>query len=173
MFEKQHGGVLVAIPQLQRCAEHCGRHRRTGRRINCYGFGCSAISPLRYRKLSQTAWVCQPSRHGCSPSPAAVGRLEQLDRPLLTRRDVERLFGVSEVHRAQVIEEGRVRERALLCRQAARKFGDDTSERLAAALAGVTDPDSLALVGDWIIECATVAELVARVGDEGRLGDRS
>ena len=75
--------------------------------------------------------------------------------------------------RAQGIEEGRVRERALLCRQAARKFGDDTSERLAAALAGVTDPDRLALVGDWIIECATAAELLARVGDEGRLGDRS
>ena len=75
--------------------------------------------------------------------------------------------------RAQGIEEGRVRERALLCRQAARKFGDDTSERLAAALAGVTDPDRLALVGDWIIECATAAELVARVGDEGRLDDRS
>ena len=66
-----------------------------------------------------------------------------------------------------------MRERALLCRQAARKFADDTSERLAAALAGVTDPDRLALVGDWIIECATAAELVARVGDEGRLGDRS
>ena len=75
--------------------------------------------------------------------------------------------------RAQGIEEGRARERALLCRQAARKFGDDTSERLAAALAGVTDPDRLALVGDWIIECATAAELVALVGDEGRLGDRS
>ena len=75
--------------------------------------------------------------------------------------------------RAQGIEEGRARERALLCRQAARKFGDDTSERLAAALAGVTDPDRLALVGDWIIECATAAELIALVGDEGRLGDRS
>ena len=75
--------------------------------------------------------------------------------------------------RAQGIKEGRARERALLCRQAARKFSDDTSERLAAALAGVTDPNRLALVGDWVIECATAAELVARVGDEGRLGDRS
>ena len=31
-------------------------------------------------------------------------------------------------------------------------------ERLAAALAGVTDPDRLAQVGDWIIECATAAD---------------
>ncbi len=79
--------------------------------------------------------------------------------------------------RAQGIEQGRAQGieqgRALLCRLAARKFGDDTSERLAAALAGVTDPDRLAQVGDWIIECATAAELIARVGDEGRLDDRS
>ena len=54
--------------------------------------------------------------------------------------------------RAQGIEQGieqvRHEQRALLCRQAARKFGGDTSERLAAALAGVTDPDRLAQVGD-------------------------
>ena len=73
----------------------------------------------------------------------------------------------------QGIEQGRTRERALLCRLAARKFGDDTSERLTAALAGVTDPDRLEQVGDWIIECATAAELLARVVDEGRPGDRS
>ena len=33
---------------------------------------------------------------------------------------------------------------------------------------GVTDPDRLARVGDWIIECATAADLLARVrGDNG------
>ena len=75
--------------------------------------------------------------------------------------------------RVEGIEQARHEERARLCRLAGRKFGDDTSERLAAALAGVTDPDRLALVGDWIIECATAADLLARVVDEGRLGDRS
>ena len=73
--------------------------------------------------------------------------------------------------RVQGIEQGRNEERALLCRQAARKFGGDASERLTAALAGVTDPDRLAQVGDWIIECATAADLIARVLDEGRPRD--
>ena len=56
-------------------------------------------------------------------------------------------------------------QRALLCRQAARKFDAATGERLAAALAGVADSDRLAQVGDWIIECETAAELFARFQD--------
>ena len=68
----------------------------------------------------------------------------------------------------QGIEQGRQEERALLCRQAARKFDAGTAEGLAAALAGVSDPDRLAQVGDWIIDCATASELLARVrGDNG------
>ncbi len=68
----------------------------------------------------------------------------------------------------QGIEQGRREERALLCRQAARKFDAGAAEGLATALAGVTDPDRLARVGDWIIECATASELLARVrGDDG------
>ena len=50
------------------------------------------------------------------------------------------------------IERGCQEERALLCRQAACRFGGDTSEGLATELAGVTDPERLAQVGDWIIE---------------------
>ena len=73
--------------------------------------------------------------------------------------------------RAQGIEQGRHEERALLCRQAARKFDAGAAKGLAAALAGVTDPDRLARVGDWIIECATASELLARVrGDAGSGG---
>ena len=36
---------------------------------------------------------------------------------------------------AQWVEQGRAEERALLCRQAARKFDADAGEQLAAALA--------------------------------------
>ena len=69
---------------------------------------------------------------------------------------------------ARGIEQGRQEERALLCRLAARKFDAGAAEGLAAALAGVTDPDRLARVGDWIIECATAPDLLARVrGDNG------
>ena len=76
--------------------------------------------------------------------------------------------------RVQGIEQGRVQGieqgRALLCRQAARKFDAGAAEGLAAALAGVTDAERLARVGDWIIECATAADLLARVRGDGRSG---
>ena len=111
----------------------------------------------------------------------ALGPLEQLKETYTMLEEtvqgwVERgrIQGIEqgvEQGRVQGIEQGRNEERALLCRQAARKFGADTSERLTAALAGVTDPDRLAQVGDWIIECATAADLIGRVLDQSRPGD--
>ena len=71
----------------------------------------------------------------------------------------------------QGIEQGRHEERALLCRQAARKFDGATAERLAAALTGIGDPARLGQVGDWIIECPTAAELLARVAGTRRRRD--
>ena len=59
--------------------------------------------------------------------------------------------------------EGLAEERALLCRQAARKFGAGTGERLTGLLDGLTDPERLAEVGEWLIECETEAELLGRV----------
>ena len=70
------------------------------------------------------------------------------------------------------LEQGRHEERALLCRLAARKFDAGAAEELAAALAGVTDPARLARVGDWIIECATASELLARVRSGNGSGSR-
>ena len=69
-------------------------------------------------------------------------------------------------------EEGREAERALLCRQAVRKFDAAAGPRLAAVLAGVADADRLAEVGDLIIECGTAAELFARLpGPAGAAAD--
>ena len=72
---------------------------------------------------------------------------------------------------AEGVEQGIARERTLLCRQAARKFDGAAGEGLAAALRGVTDPDRLGQVGDWIIECATASDLLGRVRGDGRSGD--
>ena len=68
-------------------------------------------------------------------------------------------------------EQGREEERTLLCRMAARKFDAATAQRLGAALAEVTDADRLAEVGDWIIECGTAADLLARLPDVRRSAD--
>ena len=61
------------------------------------------------------------------------------------------------------IERGRAEERALLCRQAARKFDAGTGARLSGLLDRFTAPGQLGEVGDWIIECDTGADLLARV----------
>ena len=70
--------------------------------------------------------------------------------------------GIVQGH-AQGIELSRNEERGWLCRWAALKFGAETGERLAASLEQLRDPETLARVGDWIIECDTSAELFDRV----------
>ena len=60
-------------------------------------------------------------------------------------------------------EEGRAEERALLLRQAARRFGAGTAEALAGLLEGVDDADRLAEVGEMIVECGTGSELLDHV----------
>ena len=60
------------------------------------------------------------------------------------------------------IEQGRAEERALLCRWAERKFGPGTSARLAGLLDRLAAPDQLGEVGDWLLECDTGADLIAR-----------
>ena len=72
--------------------------------------------------------------------------------------------------REQGIAQGRAEERALLCRLAERKFDAATARRLAAALQDIANAGRLAEVGDWIIECGTAADLLARVSDERRRG---
>ena len=65
--------------------------------------------------------------------------------------------------RAQGIEQGRAEgRRALLCRQAARKFDAGTAERLSVVLDSLADAEGLAEVGEWIIECETGGELLDR-----------
>ena len=64
--------------------------------------------------------------------------------------------------RIEGVERGREDERMLLCRQAARRFDDRTGAELAKRLASLNDPAQLAEVGDWIVDCATGAELLAR-----------
>ena len=65
--------------------------------------------------------------------------------------------------REQGLKEGIEQERGLLCRQAARKFRAETVPRLSALLQRLADPEHLAQVGEWIIECETEGDLLDRV----------
>ena len=58
---------------------------------------------------------------------------------------------------------GRIRERALVRRLAARKFGTGTAERLTRMLEDMADADRIDEVVDAIVDCDNGAELFARV----------
>ena len=60
--------------------------------------------------------------------------------------------------------EGIERERALLLRQANRRFGTDIAEALSELIKGTDDPNRLMEVGDWVVDCATGRELLDRAG---------
>ena len=111
------------------------------------------------------------SRAGMDPArpeeATAMERAEQADT--MSEVVVERLRALRELVRAEGMEQGRAEgmaeERALLRRQAARKFGADTAGKLAVPLAAVDEPERLAVIGEWIIDCATGDELLARLED--------
>ncbi len=67
--------------------------------------------------------------------------------------------GIAEGHE-QAIELGLAAERELLCRMATRKFGATAGGALARNLAGISDSDRLAVIGERIIDCDTGAELL-------------
>ena len=59
--------------------------------------------------------------------------------------------------------EGLARERAVLVRLAARKFGAPTADRLATVLAGFEDPDRLTEACDLLLACADADDLLSRL----------
>ena len=69
-------------------------------------------------------------------------------------------------------EQGGAEERALLCRQAASRFGKDTAERLSEVLAGIAAPERLADVDELLVRCDTGGELLARMYSARSDGER-
>ena len=66
--------------------------------------------------------------------------------------------------RAEGQAEGRAEgQTALMRRQVARKFGLETAERLTGRLEEITDPERTAEIGEWLLECDSGEELLARV----------
>ena len=70
--------------------------------------------------------------------------------------------------REEALERELRHERAMLSRLAARKFGGETATRLEALLERIDDPERFVRIGEDVIDCATGAELLARV--EGAAG---
>ena len=72
----------------------------------------------------------------------------------------------------QGIEQGIEHERALLRRQAASRFGEETAEHLSGVLARIADPEGLAEVGEWLVRCGTGSEFLARVDPAAGANER-
>ncbi len=140
------------------------------------------LLPRRFRgkvpeslpRLEEVQTMLEETVHEWTADWVAEGREQGLEQGreqgLEQGREQGREQGLEqgrEQGREQGLEQGRAEERALLCRQAARKFDAATGQRLAAALADVTDAERLAEVGDWIIECGTAAELLDRLDRSG------
>ena len=99
---------------------------------------------------------------------AELGEFEEMKKSFMLQSMVNHWLeqgmerGVSEG-----VARARADERARLCRQAGRKFGGRAADRLSLRIDGVTDPERLAEVGDWIIDCGTEAEFLARAERRG------
>ncbi len=61
------------------------------------------------------------------------------------------------------IEKGLAAERALLRRQTKRRFDEATASRLATLLEPIDDPEQLAEIGEWIIDCRSGEDLLERI----------
>lgn len=61
------------------------------------------------------------------------------------------------------IEQGLAHERALLCRQAALRFGAETAARVSSAVDRIAGPEGLAVAGEWIVRAGDGDELVERL----------
>ena len=106
-------------------------------------------------------WIGEMEARMLPPGTApgrAIGTLEDASMSLVER--------IGEWHKPwleQGRQQGLANERALLARQASLRFGTAAGEQVATALAEVSDSERLAEVGEWMVTCATHAELHRRL----------
>ena len=123
-----------------------------------------AFDDFRFIPQAHIAWVWETAKPFLPPGETLPPEmtLEEIEMTL-----VERAAEWSNQWVREGLEKGRkeglAHERALLRRMAASRFEVDTAERLSEALAGVTDPERLAEVGEWLVRCETGREFLARV----------
>ena len=131
--------------------------------------------PERVRELGK--WLAEEGEPGLTMTfdlwLGAMGRKWGVELPSIREYEEASAVLAEKIDRwgAEIlergIEQGIEQEKALLHRLASRRFGPAAAERLSAALAGVTDANRLAEAGEWIVDCATAAEFLDRVGRAG------
>ena len=102
-------------------------------------------------------------------NPERERKLEELmaEQSILQRNNERWLKRHRQELLAEARREGIAHERALLVRQAARRFDADTGRRLEARLRTVEDPEHLERVGVLIVDCETGEQLLAGIDGAG------
>ena len=106
------------------------------------------------------AWIRQMAER-LAPAGTVVPPLRTWEEVRMTL--VERVAEWPKQWLREGLEQGIDQQRALLCRQAAARFGDDTAARLAEVVGPITEPERLAEIGEWLVRCDTAAGFLARV----------
>ena len=108
--------------------------------------------------VQQTATRVAPPGEGLPP----VRTLEELQMTLVERAAEWPKQWLQEGVK-QGVEQGLAHERALLCRQAALRFGTEAAAPVSEAVERIADPEGLAAAGEWIVRADSGDELVARL----------
>ncbi len=105
-------------------------------------------------------WVRQTAERVAPPGGwvRPVRTLEELKMTL-----VERAAEWPKQWLQEGIEQGLAQQRALLCRQAALRFGAETAARVSSAVDRIAGPEGLAVAGEWIVRAGDGEELVERL----------
>ena len=159
--------VWVEVPD--RRAPSRPRGRTAGLTIHLLEAGAYRVSAESRVFPGWTAEDIHAALNETTPSARTYAAIERVGAELGAREgtgpeDDPLLRSQRRDGRAEGIRRGLEHERALLRRLAELRFGADTAEHLSAVLDGITDPDRLTVVGEWIVCCETGSEFRARAG---------
>ena len=85
------------------------------------------------------------------------------ERLLVEDRIQAQIDRIAAQGREEARAEGLERERSLLRRLVAWRYGTDTAQQVNPLLAATQDPERLTNVGNWIMECASGRDLLERL----------
>ena len=117
----------------------------------------------RAQALAELEQALEAGREGGEALTLMDARAMEWEARVLERgREQGREQGIAQ-GREQGIAQGRAEERALLRRQAERRFGAETAGQVSELLVEITGAEDLLEAGDWILECRTGSELLERL----------
>ena len=161
----ERGNRMAALAGLTFAESAFGANRLLADLCDWLDFGDEDETRL-YQCYLDWLYVIEPRLRPRDWDPDRDRKLEELmaEQSVLERNTDRWLRGyrreILAEMRAEMRAEGLARERSLLVRQAARRFGADIGHRLGVRLDNIDDPGLLDRVGDLIVDCETGEQLL-------------